>query len=85
MPEPHDRPLKMLIEQYGHTQSSLARALNVPVPQVNKWCRRGDPNTESLVRIADALGCTIDAILGRTLEKVTTLDLMNELRRRTGS
>ena len=77
------KPLKLLIERRGHTQSSLARDLGISVSVVNKWCNRGDPRADSLITISQVLKCTADEILGMDpFRHATTQQLLNEVFRR---
>lgn len=60
----------------GWNQSDLARAVNKPrqhISQVEQG--RQQPRAELLIDIADALGVTIDYLLGRTPVPNTEADL----------
>ena len=48
------------------TQEALANAVGVKHPAISKW-ERGDskPELPTLVRVADILHCSVDALLGR--------------------
>lgn len=62
--------VKVLREKSGMSQKSLATAMGVSQQAVSRWesgtCM---PLAEQLPALADALGCTIDALFGR--EQVT--------------
>lgn len=58
--------LKELREARGMTQRQLAKALGVSPGAVAKWeLGYSDISMGNLVALADAIGCTTDAILGR--------------------
>lgn len=58
--------LKEIREARGMTQRKLARDLNMTPGAVAKWeLGYTTPTMENLVALADLLGCTTDAILGR--------------------
>lgn len=62
--------LRVAIEQTGVSQTTLAEALGVSQPAVSAWCAdRRTPRAESVIKIADMLGVSVDwLLLGRRLE-----------------
>jgi len=59
--------LKALRERAGLTQAELAGAAGVPLGTLRCWeqATRG-PLLAAAARLADALGCTLDELAGRT-------------------
>ena len=58
--------IKELREAAGICQSELADRMGVRPPSVFKWENgMSQPTAENLVKLADILGVTIDALLGR--------------------
>lgn len=50
----------------GISQGDLASRINVQNYTIGNWERdRAEPNVESIVKLADALGVTTDELLGR--------------------
>lgn len=58
--------LKALREEHGISQKTLAQIVGVGRSTVAMW-ENGSilPNASKLPDLADALGCTIDALFGR--------------------
>lgn len=52
-------------QDVGLSQAQLAAAVDVPQQSISKWERGQDPSTKALVRLADALGVSIDWLAGR--------------------
>lgn len=53
-------------EAVGLTRSQLADRMGVSTPAVRKWeLGMAKPTADNLPRLADLLGCTIDALYGR--------------------
>jgi transcriptional regulator with XRE-family HTH domain len=58
--------LKRLREAAGLTQAKLAEAARVPVGTLRNWeASRRTPLFDAAVRLADALGVTLDELAGR--------------------
>lgn len=58
--------IKLHMEKSEMNTKELAELLNVSPQAVGKWMRgEGLPRSEKLPALADALGCTIDALFGR--------------------
>lgn len=58
--------IKQLREARGLTQKELATRIGVERTVLTHWeLGHTDPRCEMLPRLADALGCTIDALFGR--------------------
>jgi transcriptional regulator with XRE-family HTH domain len=59
--------VKRLREARGLTQPGLAKAAGVSVWLLRRWEQTGrTPLFGTVVKIADALGCTLDELAGRT-------------------
>jgi transcriptional regulator with XRE-family HTH domain len=59
--------LKRLREAAGLSQAALAKAAGVPVGTLRGWeYARRTPLLDAAARVADALGCTLDELAGRT-------------------
>ncbi len=57
----------------GLTQEQLAQKIDVSLPNIAFWERRApSPRTEMLAKIADALGVSIDDLLGRAQPRKKT-------------
>lgn len=54
-----------LCKERGTTATALALKLGLSKGNTNSWRKGGNPSAEVLVRIADELNCTVDALLGR--------------------
>ena len=62
--------IKELRQQKKLTQAELAHKLGVTQSVVAMWERDASlPNAAKLPTLADALGCTIDALYGREVAK----------------
>lgn len=58
--------LRQLREQRGLTQVRLAELLDMTPRSYNRWERGGNtPHLEMLIRIADVLSVSLDALVGR--------------------
>lgn len=58
--------LKLLREQKNLSAKDVAVSLNVTPQAVGKWERNESmPRADQLPKLADLLGCTIDALYGR--------------------
>ena len=68
--------LKVLRELRGLTQSEVGHRAGIGGASVSHFeTGQRSPSLESLVKLADALGVTTDALLGRaSIESATTLD-----------
>lgn len=61
--------IKAIRKAMGYTQQTLAEAMGVERPTVGMWeIGRNYPTVELLIRLADVLGVTTDALLGRETE-----------------
>jgi XRE family transcriptional regulator, regulator of sulfur utilization len=59
--------LRRLRQARGLSQSELAKAAGVPVGTLRGWeYGRRTPLLDAAARLADALGCTLDELAGRT-------------------
>lgn len=59
--------IRELREAAGFSQMDLARQMGVSGPSVIQWEKgRTLPTADKLPRLADLLGCSIDALYGRT-------------------
>lgn len=68
--------LKALQEEQGLTTKELADRANLPVDTINK-IRSGatrSPNTDTILRLAGALGVTTDELLGNSLLAMEPVD-----------
>jgi transcriptional regulator with XRE-family HTH domain len=62
--------LQKLRKAAGLSQSQLARAAGVPVATLQGWERaRRMPRLEAAIKLADALGITLDELAGRRPRK----------------
>lgn len=80
--------IKAIRKARGYTQQTLADALGVERPTVGMWeIGRSYPTVEMLIRLADLLGVTTDAMLGledkgqtdkedKSMEGITLNDLL---------
>jgi transcriptional regulator with XRE-family HTH domain len=59
--------LKRIREERGFSQTELAAAAGIPVGSLRSWERnRREPLLGSAAKLADALGCTLDELAGRS-------------------
>jgi transcriptional regulator with XRE-family HTH domain len=59
--------LQRIRQARGLSQSQLARAAGIPVGSLRNWERdRREPLLGAAAKLADALGCTLDELAGRT-------------------
>jgi len=71
LPNPKSRPLfakwfRYAIESKGFTLYSLSRATQIGTKSFYKWINdESEPNLDSLLRISEALDCTLDYLVGR--------------------
>ena len=56
-----DRPCK----EKGITATALALKLGLSKGNTSSWEKGGNPSAEVLMKLADELNCTVDALLGR--------------------
>jgi len=57
--------LQTLREQCGHTQTDLAVKIDVSIATISRWERgQSEPRIEQIIGISDALGLSIDQLLG---------------------
>ena len=62
--------LKQARERAGLSQPALARAAGIPVGTLRNWEQNvREPRLPAAVKLADALGCTLDELAGRTPPK----------------
>jgi transcriptional regulator with XRE-family HTH domain len=65
--------LKRLRDVAGLSQPALAEAAGVPVATIRGWEQnRRDPVLPTALRVAEALGCTLDELAGRASVEVAT-------------
>lgn len=58
--------IKKIRESRGMLQYELANRMGVKQASVSAWeSGKGMPSAENLLKLADILECTVDAILGR--------------------
>lgn len=58
--------IKKLREAAGMRQYELAARMGVKQASVSAWeSGKAMPSAENLLKLADVLGCTVDALLGR--------------------
>lgn len=58
--------IKKIRESRGMLQYELANRMGVKQASVSAWeSGKAMPSAENLLKLADILGCTVDAILGR--------------------
>ena len=63
---PFSEQLSFLLAHFGVTKYKLEKDTGLTEETVNRWHRgRYEPSVESLVRLADYFGCSVDFILGR--------------------
>lgn len=59
--------IKKIRESRGMLQYELANRMGVKQASVSAWeSGRAMPSAENLLKLADILECTVDALLGRT-------------------
>ena len=67
--------LKELREQAGYSQYSLADAFGISQSTIGNWeAGKREPNFETMQRLADFFGVTVDYLLGRDTEKAPAPD-----------
>ena len=60
--------IKKIRESRGMLQYELANRMGVKLASVSAWeSGKAMPSAENLLKLADILECTVDAILGRGL------------------
>lgn len=58
--------LQQALDRAGMTQAQLSRATGLSPSQISDFVRgRKAPALATLVKLADGLGCTTDALIGR--------------------
>ena len=58
--------LKVVLQEYGVSQYALIKKTGISWALMYKWTHnQGLPNVENLVKIAQALDCSVDYLLGR--------------------
>ncbi len=63
---PFSEQLSFLLAHFGVTKYKLEKETGLTEETVNRWHRgKYEPSVESLVRLADYFGCSVDFILGR--------------------
>lgn len=64
----NEKLLSKYRKRAGYSQKEVAEALNVSQGAVSSWERgRWEPDSNSLARLADLYGVSVDVLLGRTL------------------
>lgn len=59
--------IKKIRESRGMLQYELANRMGVKQASVSAWeSGKAMPSAENLIKLADILECTVDALLGRT-------------------
>lgn len=59
--------IKKIRESRGMLQYELANRMGVKQASVSAWeSGKAMPSAENLIKLADILDCTVDALLGRT-------------------
>ena len=57
--------LKSVRRKYGYTQQQVSDALSIPLGTLRRWEQGvNEPDTASLVLLADFYGCSTDELLG---------------------
>ena len=69
-----------LMDDRGMSQSELARRSNVAVSNINRYLKGGDMAASKAVRIADALGVSVDELLGLEDSPSDELELLGYYR-----
>lgn len=65
--------IKELRKERGLTLKSIAKALNTSHQVISRYeLERTQPDFETLIRLADYFGVTLDYLLGRTEERTST-------------
>ena len=58
--------LRFILKTYGVSQEKLKRELPVSGSVLYKWTSgKSNPSTESLIRLAEYFGCSVDYLIGR--------------------
>lgn len=57
--------IRALCANKGWTQGQLADKLNVRPATLSRWVCGADPKLSTIIRIADALGVSLDELAGR--------------------
>ena len=64
---PFAERLRFLLQSHGIPQERLKRELPVSGSVLYKWLTgKNQPSAESLLRLADYFGCSVDYLIGRT-------------------
>ena len=73
------KQLRDLRRQNKMTQTELAEVLEVTPSSIQKWeCDKADPNTGTLMKIAEVFNCSIDYLFGFQTEKTVETFLLIE-------
>lgn len=77
--------LSALRKSHGLTQQALADRLELSRGTIGMYeSGLRDPDTKTLSRLADILGCSVDFLLGRTADRETTTEQILTLAARRG-
>lgn len=68
--------LKALRKKHGHTQSTLAHLLNVSQNAIYNWENgKREPNLDTILKIADIYGVSIDYLMGMSDKEESLCDM----------
>ena len=74
--------LKKLRLENGYTMEDIAKELNLSIAAISLYEKgKREPNQETLIKIADFYGITVDDLLGRG-KKIASPDLKAEVKRK---
>lgn len=63
---PFGERLRFILESFAVSQEKLKRELPVSGSVLYRWLSgKNQPSTESLIRLADYFGCSVDYLIGR--------------------
>lgn len=71
--------LKIIRKSLNYTQKDVAQKLNIAEPTYSHYeSGRYEPNTDTLVKLADFFGCSVDYLLGHQTKNIVYLDSLTE-------
>lgn len=62
---PFSEQLRTILKLHGISQGKLMRDLNISASALYKWLTGAGPRTDTLKKLADYFGCSVDFLIGR--------------------
>lgn len=62
---PFSQQLRLILKMHGVSQGKLLRDLKISSSALYKWLSGAGPRTDTLKKLADYFGCSVDFLIGR--------------------